>query len=159
MYKIGLKAQKSSKFEISGLHLALRGNSLKAILTKFDLKERTTGLLMHAEFHLYSVEMWVLGPQIIKKFGFFCTNFPLRGASLQQLLKFTTGEGVLGLLPHIKFHRYHFRNVHLLPKKSLKLVIFGINFLLRGNTECTQKCVMVICEACHGEACPMFASP
>jgi len=42
--------------------------------------------------------------------------------------KIWRGEGVTGLHPHAKLHRYGFKNIGLQPPK---LVIFGINFFQR----------------------------
>jgi len=70
-----------------------------------------------------------LQPPKFPKLAIFGINLLQRGMSLCDCFtKFGRGEGVPSPCLHVKFHHCAFTNVGLQPPKSLKLVIFGINF-------------------------------
>jgi len=62
----------------------------------------------------------------------FWYNFAKKGNTLNRFLQIWHGEGLPGSHPYAKFYRFGWLNVGLRPKKSPKMVIFGINFPQRG---------------------------
>jgi len=66
----------------------------------------------------------------IANFGY---NFAKKGyTALTDFYKIWHGEGLPGSHPHAKFYRFGLVNLGLWPKKSPKMVIFGINLPQRG---------------------------